>query len=286
MLFYTLITSSALQRLLHNPHSHRACVVVDCRFSLLEPDQARQDYIQAHIPGAVFADLEHDLSGPVVNGITGRHPLPEPQVFSEVCSQWGISPGVQVVAYDSAGGALAAARLWWMLRWMGHDQVAVLDGGWQKWLKDGGRTASGEETNAYTKFAGKPHPEKMVLVDDVTIQLARSDQRLIDSRSVDRFHGENETIDSVAGHIPGAVNLPYTLNVNPDNTFRSVTELRERFLPVIGELSARNLTFYCGSGVSAAHNILAMLHAGLGEACLYVGSWSEWITNPDRPVEV
>lgn len=286
MLYYTLISTRALQELLDNHNRDRKCVIVDCRFSLLDPQRARQDYLEAHIPGAVLADLDRDLSGPVVKGVTGRHPLPHPQVFAEVLSQWGIRPGVQVVVYDGAGGSLAAARLWWMLRWMGQVQAAVLDGGWQKWLLDGGQTVSGEEKNPYAQFAGQHHPEKIIQVDELTHLLARSDHRVIDSRSTDRYHGENETIDPVGGHIPGAVNLPYALNLNPDNTFRPVKELRERFQPVMGERSAGNMVFYCGSGVTAAHNILAMLHAGLGEARLYVGSWSEWINDPQRPVEV
>jgi thiosulfate/3-mercaptopyruvate sulfurtransferase len=285
MEYHTIIKSQGLRELMARLDAGDKIVIVDCRFQLLNPQQARLDYLAGHISGAVFADLDHDLSGPVIPGVTGRHPLPAPQVFCDVLSNWSIAPGVQVVAYDDAGGSLAASRLWWMLRWMGHDLVAVLDGGWQKWLQDGGQIATGEERNCYRKFIGKPQPGKIIQVDELSHFLNRLDTRVIDSRAADRFRGENETIDPVAGHIPGAVNLPYALNLNPDNTFLSTSELKERFLPLINGLDSANVAFYCGSGASAAHNILAMMHAGLGEARLYVGSWSEWITDPTRGIE-
>jgi thiosulfate/3-mercaptopyruvate sulfurtransferase len=191
---------------------------------------------------------------------------------------------VQVVAYDDGPGAMAA-RVWWLLRWLGHDSVAVLDGGWSRWRAEGRPTASESVSRAGRDFAAQPRPRFVVDVAEVAARLNDPNTRLVDARAVERFRGEQELLDPVAGHIPGAVCAPYTENLSPDGRFLSTEQLRARFETVLGDVPVERAVFYCGSGVTAAHNALALAHAGLGDAPVYVGSWSEWITNPARPVE-
>ncbi len=277
----TLISTEELENHLKDPN----WAVVDCRFQLKDPDFGQRAYGQAHIPGAVYAHLDRDLSGPILPGRTGRHPLPAIEAAAGVFSAWGIKRGrTQVVAYDDQGGALAAARLWWMLRWLGHDQVAVLDGGWQKWEKEGRPSRGGSETRPAQFFSPQPRPELAIEADAILRSIGNPDFRLLDARGADRYRGENETIDPVAGHIPGAVSAPYLYNLNPDGTFKPADELRRIYQSVLGNVPAAQSAVYCGSGVTAVHNILAMMHAGLGESRLYPGSWSEWITQPERPI--
>ncbi len=266
-------------------HLHEAnWVILDCRYAMVNPAQSEADYLTAHIPGAVYLRLEGDLAAPAVKGVTGRHPLPDAKNASRVFSRCGITSGVQVVAYDAAGGAMAAARAWWMLRWLGHTAVAVLDGGLQKWQQDGNPVSSGVETNTQRRFKPRIKPEMVMTSREVAARMGQDGFKLLDSRSADRFKGENETVDPVAGHIPGAQSVPYAENLNPDGTMRSAADLQRRFSAILGALPGTQAVFYCGSGVTACHNILAMEHAGLGLARLYAGSWSEWITNPDRPI--
>jgi thiosulfate/3-mercaptopyruvate sulfurtransferase len=281
MIYSTVISATELAHHLAEPD----WVIVDCRFSLAEPEKGRSDYQKLHIPGAVYAHLNQDLSAPVIKGVTGRHPLPTEQQVTETFSRLGIQRGVQVIAYDDAGGALAAARLWWMLRWLGHSEAAVLNGGWQQWLQERRMVKGGDEVNPRRVFDPKPQPG--LLVGAMEVERFRLDPayRLLDSRSADRYRGENETIDPVAGHIPGAVSAPYMLTLQPDGRFRSKENLRRRFDRLMSGVSAERCVFYCGSGVTAAHNILALEYAGLGTAKLYGGSWSEWIADPARPVE-
>ena len=278
-MFTTLIPASELALHLHDP----AWVILDCRFSLANPAQSEDDYIAAHIPGAVFLHLERDLSAPPVKGVTGRHPLPDASQAGRVFTRCGIVPGVQVAVYDAAGGALAAARAWWMLRWLGHPAVAVLDGGWQKWQQDGHPVVASVEVNSPGAFHPVPKPEMVMTSAEAAGSIQQAKFTFVDSRSADRFHGINETIDPVAGHIPGALSAPYTENLNPDGSMRSKDELRQRFSALMNNVPAERAVFYCGSGVTACHNILALEHAGLGQARLYAGSWSEWITDPSRP---
>ncbi len=275
----TLISAERLKENLENPD----WAVVDCRFWLAEPERGERDYRRAHIPGAVYAHLDRHLSAPVIAGQTGRHPLPEAATFARTLSGWGIGAGVQVVAYDDSGGGIAA-RLWWMLRWLGHNAVAVLDGGWTAWQGRGYPVRGGEERRSPRPFTPRPRPE--LLASAAEVERLRTDPafRLLDARNADRYRGENETIDPVAGHIPGAISAPYAENLTAEGYFRPAAELRARFSPLLGDTPPARTVVYCGSGVTAAHNLLAMLHAGLGEARLYAGSWSEWITDPRRPV--
>ncbi|HMB93119.1 MAG TPA: sulfurtransferase [Rhodothermales bacterium] len=281
MPYTTIIDPADLHAHLDDPD----WAIVDARFSLHEPARGRHDYEAAHIPGAVYAHLDDDLSGDIVPGVTGRHPLPDPSAFSEKLSAWGIADGVQVVVYDDIGGGIAA-RLWWMLRWLGHDAVAVLDGGFPAWQAAGYPTRSGEESRPSRSFKPQPHPEMVAEVEEV--ETLRNDEacRLLDARAGARYRGALEPIDPVAGHIPGAVSAPYGGNLDDDQRFLSPQQLRERFATVLEDVPPEQTVVYCGSGVTAAHDILAMTHAGLTGARLYPGSWSHWITDADRPVAV
>jgi thiosulfate/3-mercaptopyruvate sulfurtransferase len=280
MTYTTLISITDLLQHLDDPN----WAIIDCRFSLMEPDLGRRNYLAGHVSGAVYVHLDEDLSGPIIKGVTGRHPLPTVEVAAQTFSRLGIGEGVQVVTYDDLGGALAAGRAWWMLRWLGHTRVAVLDGGWPQWQKAGHPTREGEERHMSRSFTARPRPE--LVVTSAQVELMRQDPayRVIDVRSEDRFRGENETIDPVAGHIPGAVSAAYADNLNPDGTFRTAEQLRQRYEQTLKGTPAENTIFYCGSGVTSTHGILAMMYAGLGEGRLYAGSWSEWITDPERPV--
>ncbi len=275
-----LVSTSELAEHLDDPE----WAIVDCRFSLNDLTHGWNDYLLAHIPGAIYAHLDDDLSGPVIEGKTGRHPLPDPDTFCLTLGEWGIGPGVQVVAYDDSGGAFAA-RLWWMLRWLGYDSVAVLDGGWPHWVQGGYPTYGGMDSRAARQFHSLPRPELWVSTEAVDIMRQDPRYRVFDARTADRYRGENETIDPIAGHIPGAISAPYPENLEADGTFRSKEALRDRYETLLASVPPQQVVFYCGSGVSAAHNILAMIYAGFGEARLYVGSWSEWITDPMRPIK-
>jgi thiosulfate/3-mercaptopyruvate sulfurtransferase len=281
MAFTTILSTNEVANHLAEP----GWVIMDCRFFLAEPERGVQEYLQTHIPGAAYVHLNRDLSGPVRQGLTGRHPLPSVETTVETFSRLGIGEGMQVVVYDDASGALAAARLWWMLRWLGHPEVAVLNGGWKQWLTERRLVRAGVESNPRRVF--QPHPQPELLVSSNQVNSLRLDPayRVLDSRAAERYRGENETIDPVAGHIPGSVSAPYELNLQPDGRFRSKENLRRRFHRLMGEVPAEQCIFYCGSGVTAAHNILALEYAGLGGAKIYAGSWSEWITDPHRPVE-
>lgn len=275
--FRTLIDAPALAGLLGQPGLR----VVDCRHDLSDPAAGRSAYAQAHIPGAVFMHLDEDLSG-TCNGRNGRHPLPDPAVFAARLGASGIGPDDQVVACDDAGGAIAA-RLWWMLRWIGHRNAAVLDGGYRAWKQAGLPLDAG-----LPGFPPVEHPVADALVgvvDAAALQdaLIRGDITLIDARSPDRFAGENETLDPVAGHIPGAINRFFRHNL-ADGRFRPPEELRAGFAALLGDRAAHEVVHQCGSGVTACHNLLAMEVAGLHGSRLYPGSWSEWCADPARPV--
>ena len=258
----------------------RACAgirIVDCRFDLADPARGAAAYAVAHIPGAVYAHLDRDLSGPPLDD-AGRHPLPRPAQLAEVFGRLGIASGQQVVCYDDMGGALAAARLWWLLRYMGHTAVAVLDGGWQAWLAAGGPQEAGSPAAASTRFEGSARSAQRVLLAEVPALRGH----LVDARDPARFRGEVEPIDPRAGHIPGAANHPFRRNLDAAGCFLSPAALREAFTQSLGTLPTASTVHYCGSGVSACHNVLAQVHAGLPEPRLYAGSWSEWCRDPAR----
>jgi thiosulfate/3-mercaptopyruvate sulfurtransferase len=255
---------------------------IDCRFYLQEPDQGYQDYLEGHIPGAVYAHLDQDLSGVAIAGKTGRHPLPDIQDIAEKLSIWGINSQTQIVAYDNQGGALAA-RLWWMMRWLGHDRVAVLDGGWGAWIESGNEQETQEPTRTRRQFVPELHPELLVDVHFVEKIRTDPDYLLIDARSPERYWALEENIDPVAGHIPGAVSAPFSENLGEDGYFLPDEMLVDRFRNLLGDYPPEKTIVYCGSGVTSIHNIIAMLKVGFDMPKLYVGSWSEWITDPARP---
>ncbi len=254
--------------------------IFDCRHDLSRPELGERQYLEAHIPGAVFAHLDRDLSSRREDR-GGRHPLPYPGAFIAWLGQQGVRPEDQVVCYDGGNGTYAA-RLWWMLRWAGHRDVAVLDGGLPKWRAEG-RPLDAE----IPKFAHARYPVRVNSHEAVGVGFVESHPRdalLLDARSPERFRGEKEPIDPVAGHIPGARNRYNGDNVNADGTFKSAEALRRDFLEILGKHAPSDVVSYCGSGVAACHNILAMEIAGLPGAKLYAGSWSDWISDPKRPI--
>jgi thiosulfate/3-mercaptopyruvate sulfurtransferase len=252
---------------------------IDCRASLTDLRFGRDAHAAGHVPGAVFADLATDLSGPVIPKVSGRHPLPAPATLAATFGRWGIDGDTQVVVYDAANGA-TAARAWWLLRWLGHPAVAVMNGGLSAWQAEGYPLRGGEERRVGRRFPVRATLTRSVSVEDIIERSATMD--LVDARAEARFRGEVEPIDPVAGHIPGARCLPFEGNLDDRNRFVAADALRRRFE---GAVSGKELVCYCGSGVTACHNILAMRHAGLPEATLYPGSFSEWIQDPRRPVE-
>ncbi|NJK80949.1 MAG: sulfurtransferase [Chloroflexaceae bacterium] len=280
MTYTTLIAPAELAPNVDNPD----WAVIDCRFSLDDPGYGLRAYREAHIPNALYAHLDEQLSGKVVAGVTGRHPLPTVEEFTRTLSRWGIEAHVQVVVYDDWYGGYAA-RLWWMLRWMGHNAVALLDGGFPRWQRECYTVRGGGESRDWRPF--KPNVRNDLLVTTAEMQqiIQNPDYRIIDARSADRYRGENETRDPLAGHIPGALNAPFTENVDGNGLFLPAEALRERYHDLLGDATADHTIFYCGSGVTAAHDALALTHAGLGDGRVYVGSWSEWSANPERPIE-
>jgi len=277
--FRTLIAVEDLQRHLADP----ALVVFDCRYELLAPTGGAEAYARAHVPGARFADTETDLAGEKT-GRNGRHPLPDPDVFVAWLSRNGVDATKQVVAYDHATG-FSATRLWWMLRhWLGHDRAAVLDGGWEAWVAAGAPVTVDPPHVEPARFAGRPEPGAHVDAAYVHSHLDDPSLVLVDARASDRFRGENETIDPVAGHIPGARNRPYRDNLDASGHFKPAGALRAEFAALLAGAQASDVVHQCGSGVSACHNLLAMEIAGLVGSRLYPGSWSEWSADPRRPI--
>ncbi len=278
MPFETLVTVEQLAAHLDDPD----WIVFDCRHDLVDTAKGERAYRESHIPGARFAHLDRDLSG-VKTGRNGRHPLPDPAAFADWLGRMGVNGTKQVVAYDDAGGAFAA-RLWWMLRWMDHRSVAVLDGGWGAWLQAGQPTTAALPVIVPAHFDGQPDTSMIIEAAALESQLTSPELRLIDARSPDRFRGENETIDPVAGHIPSARNRFFKDNLGEDGRFKPAAELRVAFDLVAGGRLSSEIVSQCGSGVTACHNLLAMEIAGLSGARLYPGSWSEWCSDPRRPI--
>jgi thiosulfate/3-mercaptopyruvate sulfurtransferase len=277
MAFTTLISVADLAPHLNDPD----WIVFDCRHDLVDTGIGRRAYAQSHIPGARFLHLDDDLSGPQT-GANGRHPLPDPEKFRARLAVLGMANDKQVVAYDASGGYYAA-RLWWMLRWVGHDRVAVLDGGWEAWLTVGLPVTSQLPAIKSGALSGAAH-DYTVDARFILAQLGQSRVRLIDARSPDRFRGENETLDPVGGHIPGAANRFFKNNLAADGRFKPPAELKREFSALLDALPPAQVVHQCGSGVTACHNLLAMEIAGLHGSKLYPGSWSEWCSDPQRPV--
>ena len=258
-------------------------VIVDCRYDLQKESLGHEHYRAAHIPGAVYASLGEELAGPRT-GTNGRHPLPSVDTLAATFGRLGISPGVQVIAYDQDTG-MYASRLWWLLRYLGHDAVAVLDGGWAKWSREGRPTRSGDEHRTPTVFEADPHREMQLSVEQVSALLSDQSTLLVDARAPERFEGRTEPLDRLPGHIPGAVNHFFKTNLGEDGTMLPPDRLRRTFNDVLRGHEPSNAVMYCGSGVTACQNLLAMEHAGLPGGRLYVGSWSEWSADPSRPTE-
>jgi len=258
-------------------------VVFDCRHDLTDPTHGRAEYAAAHIPGARFLHLDEDLSAPKT-GSNGRHPLPDPQVLMEKLGRAGVDSRKQVVAYDAQGG-MVAARLWWLLRALGHLPVAVLDGGWNQWIAEGRPQTAEVPQPQPTRFSGKIVNSSWVSADLVRSRLDGSGMVLVDARAPDRFRGQNETLDPVGGRIPGARSRYFRDNLDASGRFKSPEALAREFGAVLGANDPQEVVNYCGSGVSACHNLLAMEFSGLRGARLYPGSWSEWCADPSRPVE-
>ena len=273
-MFTTLIDALTLSRHAADPD----WVIVDCRFSLDDTELGRRAYEAGHIPGAVYAHLDEMLSNPPATD-NGRHPLPPPETLISRFGRLGIDSDKQVIAYDDKNGMIAS-RLWWLLRYMGHTAVAVLDGGWPAWQSTGLPERAGQETNEPAQFSGAPRREWLVLADEV-----EDAPLLVDSRAPERYRGEVEPLDAVAGHIPGAANYFYQQNWSENGRYLATEQIRQQLASLLGETPPAAAIFYCGSGVSACVNLLALAHAGLGDGRLYAGSWSDWITDPARPVE-
>jgi thiosulfate/3-mercaptopyruvate sulfurtransferase len=295
-MYTSLISAEQLKALVD---SRRPLRVFDCSFDLMQPQSGRQQYLQAHIPGAVYANLDTDLSAkhgvPGAHGVRtasgadqpasgGRHPLPNREKFAIWLSSVGFSNDMQAVVYDR-NGANYCGRLWWMLKWMGHEAVAVLDGGLQAWQASGGQVNSGEEPSHFqSNFFPAPEQARLVNAQTLMARLNQSDQTVIDARAPARFRGEVEPLDPVAGHIPGALNRPFSENLGPDGKFKPAAQLRAEFEALLAGRDPATVVHQCGSGVSAVPNLIAMEIAGLGRTSLYAGSWSDWCSDPSRPV--
>ena len=275
-MYQTLMDCQTLSRYLDDP----AVVVVDCRFDLMQPQAGRAAYFQGHIPGAVYADLNTDLSAPVTP-VSGRHPLPDPTRFAQQLGRWGISNISQVVVYDAGNGGYAV-RLWWLLRWLGHQAVALLDGGLAAWQGTGLPISSAILQPVVTRFEFELQSGSDLSMEQVRAGLQQGTICLVDARTAARYAGEVEPIDPVAGHIPTALNYPFEANLDDSGRFLNAEQLRMRFASLASQ--PERVVHMCGSGVTACHNLLAMEVAGLVGSKLYAGSWSEWVRDPKNPV--
>lgn len=278
MSFPTVISTEQLA--LHLTDSN--WVVVDCRFTLTDTEAGRNAYLLGHIPGARYAHLDQDLSG-VKNGQNGRHPLPDAQFFAQTLSAWGIDNKTQVVVYDDSFGAIAV-RLWWMLRWMGQDAVALLDGGLPKWQRENRSIVADVPQVTPKQFVPNLRNDMLVGTEAVLMASQAQTGLILDARAEMRFIGEIEPLDPVAGHVPHAVNLPFDDNLSMAGNMMTAEELREQYSDLLAGKPPAQVIHMCGSGVTACHNILAMEIAGMTGSKLYAGSWSEWVADPSHPV--
>ncbi len=278
MSYTTLISTQTLSQHLNDP----AWVIIDCRFNLAQTSAGHDAYLDGHIPGARYAHLDRDMSSPVTPA-SGRHPLPDAAVLAQRLGRWGVVCSKQVVAYDDNCGPFAA-RLWWLLRWLGHPAVAVLDGGLARWRREDLPLTPALPAVQPTVFAPRPDDDLWVSSAYVMEHLSQGDRALVDARAVERYAGEVEPLDPVAGHVPGAVNRPFTGNLDAHGCLLPPADLRQAFQGLVEGMPPERVIHMCGSGVTACHNLLAMAVAGLAGGRLYAGSWSEWIRDPARPV--
>jgi thiosulfate/3-mercaptopyruvate sulfurtransferase len=278
-MYTNIISVPQLQAELRNPR----LVLVDCRFDLSRPDAGREAYVAGHISGAFYAHLDKDLSGGRTPS-NGRHPLPDPETLSETFGRWGVDSRSQVVAYDAQNGSMAAARLWWLLKWLGHEAAAVLDGGLQAWQAASLPLSTDIPATCHAHFVPRLQNERLIVAQELAARMQDQAWRILDARAPERFAGELEPIDRVAGHVPGAVNHPFARNLTNDGHFLPAQELQKNFSDTTEHVRADHVIAMCGSGVTAAHLLLAMEVAGLRGARLYAGSWSEWISDSSRPV--
>ncbi len=274
----TLVSAEWLAEKLDSPRLR----VFDCRFELSNTGYGLESFLEEHIPTAVFADLERDLSAPRTS-TSGRHPLPAPEQFAAKLREWGVSDDCQVVVYDDSAG-MYAARLWWMLRWLGHDRVAVLDGGLRRWRQLDLPVQESDERRGPGNFTARPRPAMLADIEQVASVATNHSLRLLDARAPERFRGELETLDPIAGHVPGARNHPFMDSVGDDARFLPIDRLRRALGASLDGLPSERAITMCGSGVTACHLLLAMEHADLPGAKLYAGSWSEWSRSPGRPI--
>lgn len=284
MKFTTLVTTEQLAQHLDDPQ----WVVFDGRFTLTDPEGGRRLYAQNHIPGARYVHLDEDLSSPITAS-SGRHPLPDPDTLAKKLGEWGVGAQTQVVVYDDSFGSMAV-RFWWLLRWLGHSSVALLDGGFPRWKRDKYPLSTDLPLIRPAQFDARPNNKTWVSVADVVAAHSTDGQtknrlHILDARPEDRFTGAREPLDKIAGHIPGSCNWSFEENLDMGGTFLPAEELREAYLKLLNGAPPENIIHSCGSGVTACHNILAMEVAGLPGSRLYPGSWSEWIADPSRPVE-
>lgn len=274
----TLLCVDTLAAHLNDPR----WLIVDCRFDLAQPAVGEAAYRAGHVPGAIYAHLDRDLSGPITPA-TGRHPLPDPERFAATLSKWGVGADTQVIAYDAENG-MYAARLWWLLRWAGHRAVAVLDGGYKAWTAALQPTSTEIPARSHTHFQARPNRDMWLDAAQVQARVQQSDWRLLDARAPERFAGKIEPVDPIAGHVPGARNHPFATNLTSDGRFGAPEELRHRYEQSQAGVADDHTIVMCGSGVTACHLLLGMEIAGKPGARLYAGSWSEWIRNPARGV--
>ena len=280
MNYTTLISTENLNQKLNNAN----WIIIDCSFSLADPEAGSKTYRMGHIPSARYAHLDNDLSSAITD-YTGRHPLPDFDILATKLGQWGISNKHQVIVYDNANGAFAG-RLWWLMRCLGHDSVAVLDGGISQWQRQALPLTTTLPMIKPKSFRAYINHSSWLDATQIANGLATKNIKLIDVRTAERFRGEQEPIDPVAGHIPYAINRPFQLNLDNHGLFLPGNVLRQQFMDLLGTTRPKQTVHMCGSGVTACHNLLAMEHAGLTGSKLYAGSWSEWITNPNRSIAI
>jgi thiosulfate/3-mercaptopyruvate sulfurtransferase len=280
MTYTTLISTEDLARNLENPDF----LIIDVRFTLDDEYWGEKVYQETHIPGAIYADVSKHLSGEIIPGITGRRPFPTSENFVKLLSSWGVTKQTQVICYDAESGLMAASRLWLMFRWMGHDQVAVLDGGIKSWIGEGREVNKEVRRIVPASFVPNIREELFASVDEVDAVRNDPEHCVFDSRGAEGYHGGGKYYDPVRGHIAGAGLADRAETLTKDGHFRSTVELKEHYANLIGSVAPSKTIFYCGSGITAAQNVLAMKHAGFDDCKMYIGSWSEWITDPNREI--